>query len=195
MTDVPTWSSGPDEFDGHTLEELADYLDRGRTPIDPSIEQSPACRIALSGLERLRAMAERFLEQDASTAPPPERWIDDVLGRISLESRAGRRFPFSDLPAGVEAVVSEGALRGLVRAVGDSIPGLLTGRVRLHLDDAAAALDLQVDVTVFYGTPIDDAATEFRRRIALVLPRHAPFAVGQLDLRVRDVLDLGEEER
>ncbi|MGT2426466.1 hypothetical protein [Amnibacterium kyonggiense] len=109
MTDAPV-SGAPaaDDYDGHTLEELAEYLDRGRYPVDPSIEASPACRIALAGLERLRDVAGPLLRLDAEDAPANEGWIDAVLGRISLESRAGRRFPFADVPAGTEAVVTEG---------------------------------------------------------------------------------------
>jgi hypothetical protein len=195
MTDAPV-SGVPaaDDFDGHTLEELAEYLDRGRHPVDPSIESSPACRIALAGLQRLREIAGPLLQQEADAATRDDRWIDEVLGRISLESRAGRRFPFADVPAGTEAVVTEGALRGLVRAIGDSIPGVLTGRVRFEPDESGARLDLAVDITVFYGTSIQAATAEFRSRIALLLPRHAPFSVGALDLRVRDVLERGPEQ-
>jgi hypothetical protein len=194
MTDAPTPSRLPDDLDGHTLDELAYYLDRGRTPLDPSIESSPTCRIALAGLERLRSMAGPLLEDDAAAAPASDRWIDEVIGRISLESRAGRRFAFTGLPAGTEAVVTEGALRGLVRAIGDSVPGLITGRVRFDPDEDAGTIDLAVDVDVFYGTSIEAAAAEFRRRIATLLPLHAPFAVGALDLRVRDVLEIAEGE-
>jgi hypothetical protein len=195
MTDAPVGVPAADDFDGHTLAELGEYLDRGRHPVDPSIESSPACRIALAGLERLREIAGPLLQQDADAAPSNEGWIDEVLGRISLESRAGRRFPFPDAPLGVDAVVTEGALRGLVRAVGDSIPGVLTGRVRVRPEEDGARLDLEVDITVFYGTSIEVAAAEFRQRIARLLPLHAPFSVGSLDLRVRDVLERGPEDR
>jgi len=189
MTDPPVPSAVPDDLDGHTLEELSDYLDRGRTPLDPSIEMSPACRIALAGLERLRALAGPLLQLDAESAPADDRWMDRVLSRISLESRSGRRFPLVDLPTDADAVVTEGALRGLVRAIGDSVPGLLTGRVRFRVDEESSVVDLEVDVHVVYGTPIDEAVAELRRRVAALLPLHAPFAVRALDVHVRDVLD------
>jgi hypothetical protein len=193
MTDAPVPSPSADDLDGHTLDELVEYLQRGRTPFDPAIEGSPACRIALAGLERLNLLAGELLEADAAEGRADERWVDDVLGRISLESRAGRRFRFTGLGPGVTAEVTEGALRGLVRAVGDSIPGLLTGRVRFAPHDDEGVMDLEVDVHVRYGVPIEELADELRRRIAAVLPQHAPFAVGRLDVRVRDVV-LPEEE-
>ena len=42
--------TGFEDLDGHTIEELSDYLDAGRTPVDASIEGSPGCRIALDAL-------------------------------------------------------------------------------------------------------------------------------------------------
>ena len=50
----------PEDLDGHSIDELTDYLERGRTPADPSIEGSPACRNALRALERLRDLARRL---------------------------------------------------------------------------------------------------------------------------------------
>jgi len=41
---------------GHTIEDLSDYLDRGRTPADPTIDDSPECQIALRSLQRLRTV-------------------------------------------------------------------------------------------------------------------------------------------
>ncbi|MGT2426467.1 hypothetical protein [Amnibacterium kyonggiense] len=75
------------------------------------------------------------------------------------------------------------------------MPGVLTGRVRLEPDGLGSRLDLAVDVTVFYGTSIEGATSEFRRRVALLLPQHAPFSLGTLDLRVSDVLEPRQEDR
>jgi hypothetical protein len=191
MTDARPPSGPFEDLDGHTLDELVDYLDRGRTPLDPGIEASPACRIALAGLERLRLMAGGLLEEDAAVEQKhPDCWMTAVLDRISVEARPGRRFPVPGLPTGTEATVTEGALRGLVRAVGDSVPGLLTGRVRVEPQDSGDRMDLDIEVSMFYGFPIEDTVAEFRRRVVEILPRQAPFTVGRLDVRVKDVVEL-----
>jgi len=190
MTDAPPPGAPFDDLDGHTVDELNDYLDRGRQPRDPDIEGSPACRIALGALERLRATASTLLEDDAAAAPADQdSWVGEVLGRISLESRAGRRFPFEVSTPGVEAVVTEGALRGLVRAIGDSVPGLLTGRVRLEPDETGALLDVEVEANILLGFPVPVAAAQLRERVEEQLPRLAPFRVRRVDLRIRDVVE------
>ena len=113
-----------------------------------------------------------------------------VIARISLEARPGRRFPVPGLPPGTEATVTEGALRGLVRAIGDSVPGLLTGRVRIEPQEPGDRMDLDIEVSMFYGFPIEGTVAEFRRRVVEILPRQAPFTVGRLDVRVKDVVEL-----
>ena len=194
MTDATSPRPPFEDLDGCTLEQLDDYLDRGRSPADPAIEGSPACRIALAALERLRAMAGTLLEEDAAAAPRDrEPWVGEVMSRISIESRAGRRFAFpADLP-GVEAVVTEGALRGLVRAIGDSVPGLLTGRVRLRPDETGDLVDVEVEANLLLGYSAPAAAAELRERVATLLPQHAPFAVRRVDLRIRDLIRPAEE--
>ena len=56
-TDPPDGPARPDadpaDLDGHTIDELGEYLDRGRIPFDPSIEASPGCQLALQSMERL----------------------------------------------------------------------------------------------------------------------------------------------
>jgi hypothetical protein len=188
MTGAPPPGGAFEDLDGHSLEDLVDYLDRGRVPADPSIDDSPSCRIALAGLERLRGVAGTLLDEDAAAAPRTDGWVGAVLSRIALESRPGRRFPIPDLPAGVEGTITEGALRGLVRAVGDAVPGLLTGRVRIEPCADGTRLDLDVEVSVAFGAPIEAAVAELRRRVADLLPRRTPFAVARMDVRVRDVL-------
>lgn len=196
MTESPTPdpSTPLEDFDGHSLEELSDYLERGRTPVDPTIEASPSCRIALAALERLRSLAGGLLSQDAAEHPEGESWVSDVVNRISLESRAGRSFPFDlDLP-GVRASVTEGALRGLVRALGDSIPGLLTGRVRLEPSESGECVDVEVEASLFYGYSVPAAAALLRERVEAVLPRQAPFSVRKVDLRIRAIIEATTED-
>ena len=91
MTDL---DNERDDLDGHTIDELSDYLDRGRTPLDPSIEGSAGCRIALGSLERLRQISQSLVEVDAAAeAPRNDDWLGGILESIGREARAGRDIP------------------------------------------------------------------------------------------------------
>ena len=83
-----------DDLDGHTMEELGAYLDRGRTPRDPAIEASPACRLALSGMQRLRELSWDAMQHRADAEPDRDSvWISGLLETIRSEVRAGRDVP------------------------------------------------------------------------------------------------------
>jgi len=182
----------PEDLDGHTLDQLADYLERGRTPTDRTIEGSPACQIALAALERLQAFGAELLEADAAAAPPSaDAWIADVLSSISLDARAGRSIPLTHRAPGTDAHVTEGAIRGLIRATGDEVPGVLVGRVRLlgDVERERAEVALELDVHVRFGVPIPVAVAALRRRLLEVLPRHASFSITRIDIRVRELSD------
>jgi hypothetical protein len=183
----------PEDLDGHTLDQLADYLERARTPTDRSIENSPACQIALAALERLHAFGTELLEADAVAAPPTaDTWIADALSSISLDARAGRSIPLTHGAPGTDAHVTEGAIRGLIRATGDEVPGVLVGRVRLlgEVERERAEVGLELDVHVRFGVPIPAAMAVLRRRLLEVLPRHASFSITRIDIRVRELSDV-----
>ena len=49
------------DLDGHSIEELSDYLDAGRQPRNESIESSAGCQIALDSLAKTSSwMAEHI---------------------------------------------------------------------------------------------------------------------------------------
>jgi hypothetical protein len=175
----------PEDLDGHTLDELSDYLDRGRSPADPSIDDSPACQIALSALQRLRAVAGAFLEEDDRAAGTDEDWIGRVLAVLPIEARAGRDFPLPVAEPDTDASVTEGALRGLVRSIGDAVPGLLVGSVRFgDPDPETQRVDLSVQIGLRYGVPLQEAEAAFRDALRSGLAPHAPFRLGRIDIRV-----------
>lgn len=175
----------PEDLDGHTLDELSDYLDRGRSPADPSIDDSPACQIALSALQRLRAVAGAFLEEDDRAAGTDEDWIGRVLAVLPIEARAGRDFPLPVAEPDTDASVTEGALRGLVRSIGDAVPGLLVGSVRFgDPDPETQRVDLSVQIGLRYGVPLQEAEAAFREALRSGLAPHAPFRLGRIDIRV-----------
>lgn len=175
----------PQDLDGHTVEELMDYLDAGREPLDPSIETSPACHHALAALERLHVVAGDLLEGDDD--PVGDDWIDGVLAAISLDAHAGRDVVVAT-GANATVVVTEGALKALVRAVGDRTPGFLIGRVRLEGDlDPSGPVTVAIDLNVVEGHAIPDGVVELRAAVRAALHEHAGFVDPVVDIAVRDL--------
>jgi len=180
----------PEDLDGHTIEELADYLDRGRSPADPSIEQSAGCRIALDALERLRVLTPELLAADTAAEPPPEEsWVQDILAGIALDARAGRRIPIAAPAPNTDLGITEGAVRGLIRAAEHTVPGVLVGRCRLDGDVTVPGepVRVRVDVSVPYGEPIPDLVQRLREEISRRLTAHTTLDVTGIDITVHDV--------
>ena len=101
---------------GYTLEEIADYHERGRTPAIAAIDGDPQCRAILDSMDRLGALSRELLEREADVALE-ESWFQKILGEVARESRAGRDLPMDD-GDDIVLVVTEGAVRGLVRDAG-----------------------------------------------------------------------------
>lgn len=191
----------PADLDGHTMEELADYLDAGRTPADDSIESSAGCRIALDALQRLRLLTPALVAADLADEPATDDgWVQKILAGISLDARAGRRIPVRSPAAGADLGITEGAVRGLIRAAETAVPGVLVGRCRLDGDVTVPdePIRIRVDASVPYGQPIPALADRLRTEIAERMRRHTEVNVVGIDITVHDIRDLPhptEEER
>jgi len=195
--DDSTGASGlgfePEDLDGHTMDELADYLDAGRTPADPTIDSSPGCRIALDALERLRRLGPALLDRDAAAEPQAdESWVRSIIDGIARDARAGRRIPFPVAEPDDDLGITEGAVRGLIRTAGDAIPGVLVGRSRLDGDVTVpgAPIRIHVEASVTYGLPIARLAERLRMEIGDRLRTHAELNITEVDIVVHDVRDL-----
>jgi uncharacterized alkaline shock family protein YloU len=179
----------PEDLDGHTIEELADYLESGRMPPVPSIEQSAGCQLALDALERLHRLTPELVAADAAAEPEPdESWVQKILGGIVLDARAGRRIPLA-APAHADLGITEGAVRGLIRAAENTIRGVLIGRCRLDGDVTVPGSPVRVDieVSVPYGPPIPRVSDRLRAEIARRLAAHTELNVTGIDITVHDI--------
>ncbi|MEY2850125.1 MAG: hypothetical protein RI885_2792 [Actinomycetota bacterium] len=179
-----------DDLDGHTLEELSDYLDRDRTPADGSIDHSPGCQLALASLERLRRLTGLALEREAANeAERGDDWIPRILGYIGLEVRAGRSIPFAHDETIGSLAITEGAVRGLIRDAGDTVGGIVIGRVRLQGDVTVPGESITVDVeaSALWGAPIRVAIDEVRAAIYERLTTHTELVVAGVDVAVHDI--------
>ncbi|MDQ0647319.1 putative alkaline shock family protein YloU [Microbacterium natoriense] len=191
----------PADLDGHTIEQLTDYLDAGRVPADPTIDDSAGCRLALDALERLHAVTGRLMADDeAAEAEADESWVDRVLSGIVLDARSGRRVPIASSSPTADLGITEGAVRGLVRAAENSIPGVLVGRCRLDgdIEQPGAPVRVLLDASVPYGDPISDVVQRLRAEVGVRLRAHTELNVTGIDIVIRDVRDpssWSEEDR
>ncbi len=180
-----------DELDGHTIEELSDYLDHGRSPRNRSIEASPGCQNALQAMERLRDLAEQLAEADteAEKERADDRWLQRLLAGIVVEARPGRRIPLEEATPISDLGITEGAVRSLIRDAETDAPGIVVGRTRLHgdLGTATAEVSVNVDVGIVYGHNIETATERLRTAIADRLAAHTSLQIRVIDITVRDL--------
>lgn len=180
----------PVRLDGHTIEELSAYLDAERTPTNFSIESSPGCQIALTALTRLRELTAHTLEVQAAVEPaPPDSWVHSIMNRIALEARTGRDIPIAHPAPTAHLTMTEGAVRGMIRAAGDSIPEVIVGRCRIDGDVTVpgALLTVAVDISVAWGESIPIAADRAREAIQRQLSKHTELNITAVDITVQDI--------
>lgn len=178
-----------DSLDGHTIEELGDYLDSGREPRDASIENSPGCQLALESLERLRTSTWAMLEAEARDRPDDDAWLGRVMAGIAREAHAGRAIPIAHPDPSVSLAVTEGSVRGLVRAAGDGIDGVLVASCTLVGDVTVPGepIDVNTTVSVVFGQNLHAVAQAVRERIAESLALHTELLVRSINVTVGDV--------
>ncbi|ROQ03806.1 cell envelope-related Asp23 family protein [Rathayibacter sp. PhB93] len=194
---VPEDDAPDDDLDGHTLEELGEYLDRGRTPVDPSIEGSAACRLALANLTRLNELSASALRRRADEEPDrDEVWIAGLLDAIRSEVRSGRDVPIRHPDPTLRLALTEAAVRGMIRRAGDTMGGVIMGRCTLDGDVAAPGAVIRIDVTfaLEFGIPVATVADRLRERIRYALERHTELVVGAIDVTVDDVYPSREDQ-
>lgn len=180
-----------DGLDGHTFEELVDYLERGRTPYDASIERSPACRLALAGLRRVSELSASALQQQADQQPDrDEAWIGALLSAIRSEVRSGREVPIAHPDPALRLALTEAAVRGLIRAAGDALDDVLIGRSSLEgdIDVPGAPVRVVVHCSIRFGDPAEAVAARIREAIDATLAEHTDLVIESITVVVEDVL-------
>jgi hypothetical protein len=172
---------------GYSLADLSAYLDRDRTPAIAAIDTNAACQAVLDNLARLGSLSRDLVEEDSRGLPDAEPgWFDRLIAAVSVEARAGRDIPFSAGDPESELVITEGALRELVRRAGDTVPGVIVGRSRLSVDEELDAR-VSVSVSVVADRSLRALADEVRERVHAALRRHSPLRGIAVDVTVEDV--------
>ena len=85
--------------------------------------------------------------------------------------------------------ITEGSVRGLIRAAGDGIGGAIVGRVRLDGDVTVPGEPISIDVTAsgVFGRNLLDLAQEMRAVIGETLREHTELNVVAIDVTIQDV--------
>lgn len=183
----------PEDLDGHTIDELSDYLDTDRNPANPSIDQSPGSQIALRALAHLRAVSQSLLAADmAANTYRDDSWIHNIMDSIGMEARAGRNIPFAHTTPDAELIVTEGALRGVIRTSGDNVEGALIGRVKLDGDITALRepITVLVNMSVLAGQSIPDTVDLVRAAVWAELMQHSELQITSIDITVQHLFEL-----
>lgn len=172
------------------IELLGEYLDRGMTPADPAIDESPESQRVLRSLRQVRSLAAPLLEADAAAVTAlDQNWIRGIMENIGREAKAGRDIPFAAADESSKLVITEGTVRGLVRDAGDATPGILVGRVILDGDVTRVGAPIAVRVTVSagLGRPMAETTDQFRRNVHAALRRHTDLVLTSIDVVVDDL--------
>lgn len=175
---------------GYTLDDLSAYLDRGRTPSIAAIDGNPECQAMLASMERVGSYARELLEQDVREHPlVEENWLSGLLTSISREVRAGRDIPLTAPDPRTSLSVTEGAVRELVRAAGDSVDGVLVGSCSLDGDvtEPGSGIRLFLTISVVLTGPVHELAEAVRQRVFTELLSHTELSIESIDVTVTDV--------
>jgi len=199
MTDIPADDIGGSGF---SLDDLSDYLDRGREPAIAAIDGNAECQAMLATLERIGALSRDIVVQDARDNPQiEESWLQGLLTSISREVRAGRDIPLSSSEPNTRLTITEGAVHELIRAAGDSVEGVLVGRCTLDgdLSDPTATVRVALTISVVLSAPILGLAAAVRERVYSELLKHTELTIESVDVTVTDAHSLmrpiAEDER
>ncbi|WP_232331545.1 Asp23/Gls24 family envelope stress response protein [Agromyces laixinhei] len=175
---------------GKTIDELSDYLSRDRIPYNPDIETCPECLNALEALARVSGLSRDLILEDARALPPPaETWFEEIMVNIAHEVRAGRDLPIQHPDPRVQISITEGAVRALLRTVGDTIPGVIVGKCEL-LGDAerpGTPIEVRLTVSVEWGRPIPEVSEQLHRSVTSALQQHTELNVTAIHIDVTDV--------
>lgn len=175
---------------GTTIDELSDYLDRGRVPADPHIETCPDCLNALEALERVGRLSRDLIDADAAELPPPpESWFERIFTSIQEELRAGRSLPISHPDPRVQITVTEGAVRALLRDSGDAIDGVFISRTEIvgDAETLGAPVEINLTASVRFGTSIQQLTDELRDVAYAALATHTDLNVTAVNISVEDI--------
>jgi uncharacterized alkaline shock family protein YloU len=180
----------PDDQNYDLIAHLSDYLDRGEDPPEEFLNTAPENRIAYDALTRFRVVAQDILAEDVTVEPAKDDgWVTRILKNIHRESRSGRLIPVSHPSPKAELRLTEGAVRGLIRAAGDGVAGTFIGSSRLEGDvtTPGSPVTVNVEASVFWGERMPQTAQRLRDAIITSLLHHTELNIQAVNVTITDV--------
>jgi uncharacterized alkaline shock family protein YloU len=180
----------PDDQNYDLIAHLSDYLDRGEEPPEEFLNTAPENRIAYDALTRFRSMAHDILAEDVTAEPVrDDSWVTRILKNIHREVRSGRLIPVSHPSPKAALSLTEGAVRGLIRAAGDGVAGTFIGACTLEGDvtTAGSPVTVNVEASVFWGERMPQTAQHLREAITTSLLHHTELNIQSVNVTITDV--------
>jgi len=111
-----------------------------------------------------------------------------LLANLTREVSAGRDIPITHDSPTARLSVSEGAVRGMIRAAGDSVGGIVTGRCRLEGDVTVLGepIIVLVEANAFWADSLADAEEDVRRAVRAEIERHTDLDITAIDVTIED---------
>lgn len=185
---------------GYSIDDLSAYLDSGRIPRNADIERNAECRSVLASLEQVGRLSRQLVEHESRTrtasSPAPAGWLEQIMLTISAEVRAGRDIAYPSADARTTLAITEGAVRSMIRAAGDEVPGVFVSSSALagDLESPGAVISVTVSISVLYGRSLPESSDSVRASVGNALSRHTPLTIGSIDVIVDDVRESSEGE-
>ncbi|MBM7051725.1 MULTISPECIES: Asp23/Gls24 family envelope stress response protein [unclassified Rothia (in: high G+C Gram-positive bacteria)] len=179
------------------LEDLSIWLDDEHSGIAGAehqrrgkhIENCPTCTQRFEALQRLERATQELIDEDENTQTAHVGWVETLLENLILETKAGRAIPLTgDHPLDTLSV-TEGAILSATRRAGESVSGVLVGKVRLHgdIETPDAEITLEMNISVRQNTAVPDAAQQVRARVLEEIDRTSELNLVAVDITVEDV--------
>lgn len=175
---------------GRTLGDVSSLLDTEAAGQDPHISECPYCQNAIQALTGSSSAARALLESEAEELPEsPSSWFAGIMDAIALDLQAGRALPISHPDPRVAISIDEGAVKSLLRAVGDGVPGVIVGSVVLsgEVETPEAPVAITLSISAERSVDIPAVSEQLRAEAARALGRHTELRVERIDIEVVDV--------
>ena len=179
---------------GRTLEDVSAALDAGTGYSDPHMSRCPYCQNALALLAAPGGFTRALLEADAESLPePPASWLAGIMDSITRELRSGRSLPIAHPDPQVEVRIDEGAVKALLRSVGDSVDGVVIGSVALtgDVEEPGAPVGIAFTISVAWPRTIPAATAALREAVERAVRQHTELNVTSIDITVVDMHGFG----